>query len=44
MYMSAIVDELGEFICFCEGRTEAEIDRILDEHPEWSIECIYIGG
>ena len=43
MYRSAIIDELGHFICWCSEYTETEIDEMLDEHPEWECRLIQVG-
>ena len=37
---TAIVNELGEIIQWCEDLTDNEIDEILVNHPEWRIACI----
>lgn len=34
---SAIVDEWGFIVCWCEYLTNVEIDEILTNHPEWSM-------
>jgi hypothetical protein len=39
-FKTAIVNELGEIIQWCEDLTENEIDEILIKHPEWRIACI----
>lgn len=39
-YRSAIVDELGNFVGWCCEMSKEEIDRILDDHPEYTISCI----
>lgn len=39
-YKSAIVDELGEVVCLCEGLSKSEIAEILDNHPEWKKTCV----
>ena len=41
-FKMAIVDELGEIVCWCSKLTEEEIKDILNNHPEWKrrfIEC-----
>ena len=40
MYESWIVNELNEPIYKCSDYTEKEIDKILNEHPEYSIKCL----
>jgi hypothetical protein len=35
-YMTCIVDELNEPVCWCKNYTEEQIEQMLDEHPEWS--------
>nr|DAK66162.1 MAG TPA: hypothetical protein [Caudoviricetes sp.] len=39
-FKTAIVNELGEIIQWCEDLTDNEIDEILVNHPEWRIACI----
>lgn len=39
-FKTAIVNELGEIIQWCEDLTENEIDEILIKHPEWRTKCI----
>ena len=41
MYRTAIVDELGDIVYWCdELKGDEQIDKILDEHPEWSRKAI----
>ena len=41
MYRSAIVDELGYVMFWCdELQGEEQIECILESHPEWSRKCI----
>lgn len=41
MYRTAIVDELGQVMFWCdELQDEEQIGCILDGHPEWSRRCI----
>lgn len=43
MYRSAIVDELGYVMFWCdELQGEEQIECILEGHPEWSRKCIEI--
>lgn len=39
-YRSAIVDELGYLVAYCSEIDEDEQNRILEEHPEYTIRCI----
>lgn len=39
-FRTAIVDELGDVVCWCEDLTEDNIEEILDTHPEWSRRCV----
>lgn len=39
-YRSAVVDELGYLVAYCSEIDEDEQNRILDEHPEYTIRCI----
>lgn len=41
-YKSAIIDELGEIVAWCNEFTESEIEEILENHTEYSIRCIQI--
>lgn len=41
-FRRALVDELGCITFWCSDLTNEEIDQFLDDHPEWSIECIQI--
>ena len=43
-YRSAIVDELGAIMYWCDDLSEAEIYNILIEHPEWERRCIDVAG
>ena len=43
MYNRVIVDECGEIMEYVSDLTGAEINEILDEHPEWQIKCVSIG-
>ena len=40
MYKTAIVDELGYVMFWCNELHEEKIECILDSHPEWSIKCV----
>ena len=43
MYRSAIVDELGYVMFWCdELQGEEQIECILDSHPEWNRRCVEI--
>jgi hypothetical protein len=39
-FKTAIVNELGEIIQWCEDLTENEIEEILINRPEWRTKCI----
>lgn len=39
-YRSAIVDELGDVVYWCDELTEEEIIAILAAHIEWSRRCV----
>ena len=39
MYRRVIVDECGEIMEYVSDLTGAEINEILEEHPEWQITC-----
>lgn len=43
-YRSAIVDELGNLVAWCCELSESEKERILDDHPEYTISCIPCEG
>ena len=32
-----LLDECGDFICWCSDLTENQIDTCLYEHPEWRL-------
>lgn len=43
-FTSAIVDECGDVVYWCEERlTDKQIKTILSDHPEWKVRCIPIG-
>ena len=42
MYARVIVNELGEIEEYVSDLTGAEVEEILEEHPEWTIKCIPI--
>lgn len=42
MYERWIVDELGYEVCKVGNMTEEEIYAILDQHPEYHIQCILV--
>lgn len=39
-YRSAIVDELGALVAWCDELTESEKKRIMDNHPEYNFSCL----
>lgn len=39
-YRSAIVDELGYLVAYLSDISESEKNRILENHPEYSISCV----
>lgn len=39
-YRSAIVDELGYLVGYCDELTKEEQKRIMDNHPEYTYSCI----
>lgn len=41
-YRSAIVDELGEVVKWCENLSEKDIEEILTDFPEYQIVCIEV--
>lgn len=42
MYRSAIVDELGYVVFWCDELSEDEQIAYINNHPEWHIKCIEI--
>ena len=40
IYSRVIVNELGEIEEYVSDLTGAEVEEILEEHPEWKIKCI----
>ena len=42
MYSRVIVDECGEIMEYVSDLTGAEVNEILEEHPEWSIKCVEV--
>ena len=40
MYTRVIVNELGEIEEYVSDLTGAEVNEILESHPEWKIKCI----
>lgn len=43
MYRSAIVDELGHVMFWCdEMKGNERIEEILHNHSEWSVKCIEV--
>ena len=41
-YSRAIVDELGEVVAWCKDLTQEEIEKVLEESPEYKITCIVL--
>ncbi len=39
-FRTAIVDELGCVMYWCDKLKDKEIEDILNNHPEWSRQCI----
>lgn len=39
-FRTAIVDELGEVMYWCDELSENEIKNILDNHIEWKQKCV----
>ena len=39
-FRSAIVDELGYVMYWCDELQDEEIECILNNHPEWRRKCI----
>ena len=42
MYNRVITDECGEIMEYVSDLTGAEINAILEDHPEWSIKCVEV--
>lgn len=40
VYARAIIDELGHLVEYASELTEAEINKMLEEHPEWRLTTI----
>ena len=41
MYRSAIVNELGHIMFWCDKlQGDEQIECILNSHPEWSVKCV----
>lgn len=40
MYRSAIVNELGYVVFWCDDLRHEQIEHILNEHHEWSVKCV----
>lgn len=38
-YRSAIVDECGSVVYWCDELIKNEVNKILVNHPEWYISC-----
>ena len=43
-YRTAIVDECGDVVMWCEDMDQDEIEEILEDHIEWRMRCICMGG
>ena len=43
IYSRVIVDECGEIMEYVSDLTGAEINEILEEHPEWQITTVQVG-
>ena len=41
-YSSVVVDELGEVVAWCKDLTQEEIEKVLNESPEYKITCIVL--
>lgn len=41
-YRSAIVDELGDIVCWCDDLKNNEVDSFLIAHPECRKQCIRV--
>lgn len=41
-YARAIVNELGEVVAWCRDLTQEEIQKVLEESPEYRITCIVL--
>jgi len=39
-FKSAIVDECGDVVYWCEELSSDEIETILANHPEWRTRCV----
>ena len=39
-FKTAICNELGEFVCWCSDISIVERDNMLDEHPEYTMQCL----
>lgn len=39
-FRTAILDELGEVMCWCDELTKNEIKKILENHTEWKKKCV----
>lgn len=39
-YRTAIVDECGDIIAWCDNLSHEERNQILEENPEWSVQCV----
>lgn len=39
-FRSAIVDECGCVMYWCDELSESEVDKILEQHQEWKVRCI----
>lgn len=41
-YRFAILDECLSVRYWCDELTQAEIDEILENHPEWTTRCVEV--
>ena len=39
-FRTAIVDELGKVMYWCDALSQSKINEILDNHIEWKQKCI----
>lgn len=42
MYRSAIVNEIGHVMFWCDDLRREQIECILNGHPEWFVKCVEI--
>lgn len=41
-YVKVVVNELGEIVAWCRDLTQEEIQKVLEESPEYRITCIVL--